>query len=148
VEELTNRMEAGAFEYFRRIDAFGGMVEAIEAGFPQREIMDAAYRFQRAFDAREKIMVGVNGFTEEVPEDTVPILTIPEQTAEEQIQRLNEVRRARDGRAATQRLTDLKAACRDGANVMPPLVEAVKATARSGNVHVMREISRSAEPIF
>ena len=62
VEELTNRMEAGTFDYFRRIDAFGGMVEAIEAGFPQKEIMDAAYRFQRAFDAREKVMVGVNGF--------------------------------------------------------------------------------------
>ena len=71
VEELTNRMEAGAFDYFRRIDAYGGMVEAIEAGFPQREIMDAAYRFQRAFDAKEKVMVGVNAFTESVPEDDV-----------------------------------------------------------------------------
>jgi methylmalonyl-CoA mutase N-terminal domain/subunit len=99
----------------------------------------AAYRFS-VLGRGEKIMVG-STFTEEVPEDTVPILTIPEQTAEEQIQRLNEVRRARDGRAATQRLTDLKAACRDGANVMPPLVEAVKAYCTVGEMSdVMREV--------
>ncbi len=71
VEEATNRMEEGAFDYFRRIDAYGGMVEAIEAGFPQREIMDAAYPYQRALDAGDKVMVGVNAFTEEVPEDHV-----------------------------------------------------------------------------
>ena len=141
VEELTNRMEAGAVDYFRRIDAFGGMVEAIEAGFPQREIMDAAYRFQRAVDAREKVMVGVNGFTEEVPGDTVPILTISEETAAEQIRGLNEVRRMRDARTALQKLSDLKAACRSGANVMPPLVEAVKAYATVGEISdVMREV--------
>ncbi len=141
VEELTNRMEAGTFDYFRRIDAFGGMVEAIEAGFPQKEIMDAAYRFQRAFDAREKVMVGVNGFPEELPGDRVPTLTISEETAEEQIRALNEVRRTRDSRTALQRLSDLKAACRGGANVMPPLVEAVKAYATVGEISdVMREV--------
>ncbi len=141
VEQLTNRMETGAFDYIRRIDAFGGMVEAIEAGFPQKEIMDAAYRFQRALDAREKVMVGVNGFAEEVPEDTVPILSIPERTAEEQVRLLAEVRRTRDSRTAMQKLSDLKAACRDGANVMPPLVEAVKAYATVGEMSdVMREV--------
>src|SRR6266700_1688771 len=69
VEELTTRMERGCFEYFRRIDALGGMVEAIEAGFPQREIMDAAYAYQRAVDEKRKIVVGVNDFTdaEEAP---------------------------------------------------------------------------------
>ncbi len=141
VEELTNRMESGAFDYFRRIDAFGGMVEAIEAGFPPREIMDAAYRFQRALDAREKVMVGVNGFTEELPGDVVPILTISEETAEQQIRALNEVRRTRDSRTAMQKLSDLKAACRGGANTMPPLVEAVKAYATVGEISdVMREV--------
>ncbi|MFI5181834.1 MAG: methylmalonyl-CoA mutase [Thermoanaerobaculia bacterium] len=141
VEELTNRMEAGTFDYFRRIDAYGGMVEAIEEGFPQKEIMDAAYRFQRAFDAREKVMVGVNGFPEEVPEDRVSILTISEQTAEEQIRQLNEVRRTRDSRTTLQKLADLKVACRDGANVMPPLIEAVKAYATVGEMSdVMREV--------
>ena len=92
VEEATNRMEEGAFDYFRRIDAYGGMVEAIEAGFPQKEIMDAAYRFQRGLDAGDKVMVGVNAFTEEVPEDRVKTLEISEQTAAEQVAQLNEVR--------------------------------------------------------
>jgi methylmalonyl-CoA mutase N-terminal domain/subunit len=141
VEELTGRMEAGAFDYFHRIDAFGGMVEAIEAGFPQKEIMDAAYRFQRAFDAGDKVMVGVNAFKESVPEDEVPILTIGEDTAEEQLRLLNEVRRTRDSKTAMQKLHDLKAACASGANVMPPLIEAVKAYATVGEISdVMREV--------
>ncbi|MGA7990149.1 MAG: methylmalonyl-CoA mutase family protein [Thermoanaerobaculia bacterium] len=146
VEELTNRMEAGAFDYFRRIDAFGGMVEAIEAGFPQREIMDAAYRFQRAFDAKEKVMVGANAFTESVPEDEVPTLVISEETAAEQVKVLSEVRRTRDSRKAMQTLADLKAACAGGANVMPPLVEAVKAYATVGEISdVMREVFATYE---
>jgi methylmalonyl-CoA mutase, N-terminal domain len=146
VEELTNRMEAGAFDYFRRIDAYGGMVEAIEAGFPQREIMDAAYRFQRAVDSREKIMVGANGFTESVPEDQVAILTISEETAAEQLGLLAEVRRTRDGRTALQKLADLKAACVGGANVMPPLIEAVKAYATVGEISdVMRDVFATYE---
>ncbi|MEO8586740.1 MAG: methylmalonyl-CoA mutase family protein [Acidobacteriota bacterium] len=146
VEELTNRMEAGTLDYFRRIDAYGGMVEAIEAGFPQREIMDAAYRFQRAFDAKEKIMVGVNAFTESVPGDDVAILTISEETAAEQLKTLNEVRRLRDTRTAMQKLHDLKAACASGANVMPPLVEAVKAYATVGEISdVMREVFATYE---
>jgi methylmalonyl-CoA mutase N-terminal domain/subunit len=141
VEELTGRMEAGAFDYFHRIDAFGGMVEAIEAGFPQKEIMDAAYRFQRGFDAGDKVMVGVNAFKESVPEDEVPILTIGEDTAEEQLRLLNEVRRTRDSKTAMQKLHDLKAACASGANVMPPLIEAVKAYATVGEISdVMREV--------
>ena len=146
VEELTNRMEAGAFDYFRRIDAFGGMVEAIEAGFPQREIMDAAYRFQRAYDAKDKVMVGANAFTESLPEDDVPTLVISEETAAVQVALLNEIRRTRDSRTAMQRLADLKAACAGGANVMPPLVEAVKAYATVGEISdVMREVFATYE---
>ena len=75
VEELTDRMEQGCFDYFRRIDELGGMVEAIEAGFPQREIMDAAYAYQRAVETGEKIIVGVNDFTmeNEAPLETLYI---------------------------------------------------------------------------
>jgi methylmalonyl-CoA mutase N-terminal domain/subunit len=146
VEELTRKMEQGALDYFAKIDSFGGMVEAIEAGYPQKEIMDAAYRFQRAFDAREKVMVGVNGFTESVPEDEVGTLVITEETAAEQLASLAEVRRTRDARTAMQRLTDLKAACRDGRNVMPPLLEAVKAYATVGEISdVMREVFATYE---
>ena len=141
VEELTNRMEEGAFDYFARVDAFGGMVEAIEAGFPQKEIMDAAYRFQRALDAGDKLMVGVNAFKDSVPEDEVPTLTIGEDTAREQVSLLDEVRRTRDGKAAMQKLHDLRAACASGANVMPPLIEAVKAYATVGEISdVMRDV--------
>ena len=140
VEEATNRMEAGAFDYFRRIDGFGGMVEAIEAGFPQKEIMDAAYRFQRSLDSGEKVMVGVNAFTEQVAEDSVPTLEISEGTAAEQVAQLREVKRTRDGAAVVSTLRALRTACRNGANVMPPLVEAVKAYATVGEISdVMRE---------
>ena len=108
--------------------------------------MDAAYRFQRAFDAKEKVMVGVNAFTESVPEDEVQILTISEETAAEQVKSLNDVRRMRDSRAAMQKLSDLKAACASGANVMPPLVEAVKAYATVGEISdVMREVFATYE---
>jgi methylmalonyl-CoA mutase N-terminal domain/subunit len=141
VEEQTARMEEGAFDYFRRIDDLGGMVEAIEAGFPQRELMDAAYRFQRALDSKEKLMVGVNAFTESVPEDEVPLLRIDEETAAEQLGILREVRRTRDGKAVSRTLDALRTACRTGINVMPPLVEAVKEYATVGEISdVMREV--------
>jgi methylmalonyl-CoA mutase N-terminal domain/subunit len=141
VEELTAQMEEGAFDYFRRIDDLGGMVEAIEAGFPQRELMDAAYRFQRALDSKEKLMVGVNAFTESVPEDEVALLRIDEGTAAEQLGILREVRRTRDGKAVSRTLDALRTACRTGINVMPPLVEAVKEYATVGEISdVMREV--------
>jgi methylmalonyl-CoA mutase N-terminal domain/subunit len=134
-------MEEGAFDYFRRIDDFGGMVEAIEAGFPQRELMDAAYRFQRSLDSKEKLMVGVNAFTESVPEDEVPLLRIDETAATEQLAILAEVRRTRDGKAVSRTLGALREACRTSANVMPPLVEAVKAYATVGEISdVMRDV--------
>src|SRR5207249_2840183 len=94
VEELTTEMERGCFDYFRRIDALGGMVEAIEAGFPQREIMDAAYAYQRALDEKRKIVVGVNDFidAEEHPLET---LYIDESVEEQQKKALGELRRTR-----------------------------------------------------
>lgn len=108
--------------------------------------MDAAYRFQRGFDAKEKVMVGVNAFTESLPGDDVSILTISEETAAEQLATLNEVRRRRDTRTAMQKLHDLRAACASGANVMPPLVEAVKAYATVGEISdVMREVFATYE---
>src|SRR6476619_1322085 len=91
IEELTNKMEAGCFDYIEKIDRFGGMVEAIEAGFPQREIGDASYQFQRSVDSGEKIVVGVNGYKMET-EDPYEILYIDESVAGEQIERLNQIR--------------------------------------------------------
>jgi methylmalonyl-CoA mutase N-terminal domain/subunit len=146
VEDMTTRMEQGAFDYFRRIDAFGGMVEAIEAGFPQKEIMDAAYQYQRALDDKRKIMVGVNEFTETGNEPELPILYIDESTEEEQKNGLAELRRTRDGKAVSSKLGALRQACRDGDNVMAPLVEAVKTYATVGEISdVMRDVFATYE---
>src|SRR5437870_1138741 len=95
VEELTNRMEQGCFDYIARIDAFGGMVEAIEAGFPQREIWDAAYQFQRSVDSGEKLVVGVNSFKME-KEDPYDALYIDESVTGEQLALLAKVKKSRD----------------------------------------------------
>jgi methylmalonyl-CoA mutase N-terminal domain/subunit len=145
IEDLTTKMERGCFDYFRRIDDLGGMVEAIEAGFPQREIMDAAYAYQRSVDAREKIIVGVNDFVDET-EQPIETLYIDEAVEGQQKEALGELRRTRDGRAVTSALATLRQACADGKNVMPPLVEAVKTYATVGEISdVMREVFATYE---
>ncbi len=145
VEDLTNRMERGCFDYFRRIDALGGMVEAIEAGFPQREIMDAAYAYQRAVDAKEKVVVGVNEFVE-TDEQPLEILYIDESVEDSQKKALGELRRTRDGKAVSSTLAALGKACGDGQNVMPPLIEAVKTYATVGEISdVMRGVFATYE---
>jgi methylmalonyl-CoA mutase N-terminal domain/subunit len=145
VEGLTTKMERGCFDYFRRIDALGGMVEAIEAGFPQREIMDAAYAYQRAVDAREKIVVGLNDFVEE-NEDPIETLYIDDAVEDEQKRELAALRRRRDGKAVTSALRSLEQACGGGKNVMPPLIEAVKTYATVGEISdVMRNVFATYE---
>ncbi|HEX7251709.1 MAG TPA: methylmalonyl-CoA mutase family protein, partial [Thermoanaerobaculia bacterium] len=145
IEELTTNMERGCFDYFRKIDALGGMVEAIEAGFPQREIMDAAYAYQRAVDAKEKIIVGVNEFIDE-EEHPLEILYIDDSVEEKQKAAVRELRRTRDGKATSSALAALRQACRDGKNVMPPLIDAAKAYATVGEMSdVMREVFATYE---
>ena len=134
VEELTNRMEQGCFDYIEKIDQFGGMVEAIEAGFPQREIWDASYQYQRSIDSGEKIMVGVNAY-EAGSGDKYDILYIDDSVAGDQISRLNEIRRTRDARAVEQSLQALRNAAGDpNANTMPFIIDAVKAYATVGEI--------------
>ena len=145
VEEATTKMERGCFDYFRRIDALGGMVEAIEAGFPQREIMDAAYAYQRAIDAKEKIIVGVNDFTD-AEEAPLEILYIDDSVEDLQKKAVRELRRTRDGKAVSSALHALRQACADGRNVMPPLIDAVKTYATVGEISdVMREVFATYE---
>ena len=96
VEEMTRRMVDGAFDYFRRIDEYGGMVEAIEAGFPQRELMDAAFAYQRAFEEKEKTIVGLNAF-QISNEEPIDILYIADDLADRQVAFLN------DGQGAARR---------------------------------------------
>ena len=133
IESLTNEMEEKAWDYIHKIDEMGGMVAAIEKGFPQMEIAEAAYRFQRQLDANEKIMVGVNKYVTDA-KHSIPLVDIDEKVGEEQIRRLKDVRRRRDNRAAKKSLDDIKNACKKDENVMPYCIAAVK------NLVTMQEI--------
>ncbi|HSF06310.1 MAG TPA: methylmalonyl-CoA mutase family protein [Methylomirabilota bacterium] len=133
VERLTDQMEAAALEYIKRIDAMGGMVRAIDTGFPQREIADAAYRYQLLDDRGDKVTVGVNKYA---MRETQPInyLRIDEQVEVEQIARVRRFKAGRDMARVERRLKQLADACRQGQNVMPVLVDAVKDYASLGEI--------------
>jgi methylmalonyl-CoA mutase N-terminal domain/subunit len=141
VEELTNRMEQGCFDYFEKIDRFGGMVEAIEAGFPQREIWDASYQYQRSVDSGEKVVVGVNAFRME-QEDPFDILYIDESVTGEQLALLDKVRKSREPRKVEETLRALRNAAGDpNTNTMPFILDAVKAYATVGEISdALREV--------
>ncbi|MDD2585866.1 MAG: methylmalonyl-CoA mutase family protein [Syntrophomonadaceae bacterium] len=126
VEALTNEMEEKAWEYIHKIDDMGGMVAAIEKGFPQMEISDAAYKFQQQIDAKEKIMIGVNKYVEADEQIEIPLLEIDDSVEDEQLERLAAVKRKRDGRKVAECLNELAGACKKGENVMPYCIEAVK----------------------
>jgi len=133
VEKLTNEMEKGAYEYFRKIDDLGGMVKAIEHGYPQREIMDHAYWFQQAVDKGEKTIVGVNKYVmqEEIP---IPLLKIDDEVEKKQIARTKEVRNTRDKKAWEHSLRELKKAAAGKDNLIPFIYQAVKAYATIGEI--------------
>jgi methylmalonyl-CoA mutase N-terminal domain/subunit len=125
VEALTDRMEAAAMDYIRRIDEMGGMIRAIDEGFPQREIADAAYRYQLLEDRGERVIVGVNRYVmaEERP---INYLRIDERVEHEQVERVRRIKASRDPVRVERRLKQLAEACRHGQNVMPVLIDAVK----------------------
>jgi methylmalonyl-CoA mutase N-terminal domain/subunit len=132
VEKLTSEIERDALEYFRTIDAMGGMVVAVERGYPQREIQEAAFRFQKALESKEKIVVGVNEYTME--EKPLPILYIDETVAEEQAARVAALKATRDNARVARALIDLKEAARGTANLMPPILEASRSYATLGEM--------------
>ena len=140
VERLTADMERGAREYFDVIDRMGGMVEAIEQGYPQKEIAEASYRFQQAVERRDKVIVGVNDFVQ-ADEPPVPILYIDETTAETQLARLQELRRTRDNDLVRRSLDTLKETARGDGNTMYPLLDCVRAYATVGEMcDALREV--------
>ena len=125
VESLTNQIEEEAWEYINKIDNLGGMIAAIDKGFPQMEIAEAAYHYQRQIDKGEKVLVGVNKYV--VEEEAPPeILKISDELGKEQIDRLNEVKRTRDNRAVIRKLNDLRAASKTDKNLMPYVIEVVR----------------------
>jgi methylmalonyl-CoA mutase N-terminal domain/subunit len=125
IEALTNRIEDEAAEYIRQIDAMGGIVRAIEGGFPQQEIAEAAYRFQRQLDSGEKVMVGVNKYELE-SEAPLETLRIDPDVEKLQTARVRAFKQARNQAKTNAAVATVRAACRDGANLMPPLIAAVK----------------------
>ena len=133
LERLTLDMETGAKGYFDTIDRLGGMIEAIEQGYPQKEIAEASYRFQQAVEKRAKIIVGVNDFVQD-GEARVPILYIDESTADTQIARLVELRRSRDDDAVRRSLDRLRETARGTGNTMYPLLDCVRAYATVGEM--------------
>jgi methylmalonyl-CoA mutase N-terminal domain/subunit len=133
LERLTLDMEAETWRYLDTIDAMGGMVAAIEAGYPQREIAESAYRFQRAVESGERPIVGVNVHVEEQPQP-IPTLVIDEAVAVRQAERLERVRRQRDGRQVAAALDRLKAVAEAGGNTMVPLIECARAYTTLGEM--------------
>jgi methylmalonyl-CoA mutase N-terminal domain/subunit len=133
LEALTNQMEAAAREYFRKLDEMGGMVAAIEKGFPQREIREAAWRYQREIEHRERIIVGVNEYAMQ-EEEPIDILVIDPAVEKRQIERVRELRMSRDQRRWQQALDELRKAAANTQNLMPPIINAVKAYATVGEI--------------
>jgi methylmalonyl-CoA mutase N-terminal domain/subunit len=142
LEKLTRDMEEGAFEYFRKIDDFGGMIEAIEAGFPQREIQDSSYEFQKAVESRDKIIVGVNDYVMNDEPPAMNLLQIDESVAELQAERLKKLRSERDSSRVETTLKNLASGARAGENTMPLLLECVRAYATLG------EMCDALRPVF
>jgi methylmalonyl-CoA mutase N-terminal domain/subunit len=135
VEALTDEMERQAEEYFRQIEEFGGVVEAIEAGFFQREIADASYRYQRSLETKERIIVGVNAFVKDDEGQDIELLKIGREIEANQARKVKDVRAARDGDAVQRALAGLARACTDeNDNVMPHLIDAVNAYATEGEI--------------
>jgi methylmalonyl-CoA mutase N-terminal domain/subunit len=135
VETLTDQVEAAAWEYINKIDAMGGIVKAVEEGYPQREIARAAFEFQREVDSGRRTIVGVNKYQSADEGDNIPTLKIELEIEHNQVERVKQFRAGRDMALVEQKLAAVKAALRDDKqNVMPPIFEAVKANATLGEI--------------
>jgi len=139
VEALTDRMEEEAMAYIQRIEEMGGIIQAVERGFPQKEIADSAYRFQRQVETEERIVVGVNRFGGD-EEITIPVLKIDPDIERRQIERVKAVRAKRDAVAWERAMGALRDACMSDKNLMPFVLDAVRASATLGEISdVFRE---------
>ena len=136
VEELTDRMEKEAEDYFEKIEDMGGVITAIEKGFFQREIAYAASEYQRKVDSKRRIVVGVNKFVKENEKIEIPIMKIGQDVGQKQLDALNQLRSERDEDTVQQALTDIQEACADGSNLLKQIVAAAKADATLGEIVV------------
>jgi methylmalonyl-CoA mutase N-terminal domain/subunit len=142
IEELTTRLETEALTYIKRIDEMGGMVCAIEKGYPQREIAASAYKFQRQLEAGERIMVGVNKYGDGTEKDAnIPLLRIDETVQKQQVDNLRNVKATRDAARVEACLTAVREAAKNKTNLMPPIIESAKAYATQQEIcDVLREV--------
>ena len=147
IEKLTDEMERDAKEYIRKIDDMGGMVKAIELGFPQKEIADSAYLYQKAVEKKEKIIVGVNAY--EMEHEPIPFLKIDETVAKQHTARLRDVKKTRNNAQVGEKILDLKKAASDKQNLMPYILSCVKSYATLGEImDSLREVyGEYQEPI-
>lgn len=142
VESLTQKMVDGCLDYFDKIDGFGGMVEAIEAGFPQREIQESAYQYQKAVERDEQTIVGVNKYTMEEGDPNFEILQIDEGVRDHQLLRMEHVKSVRDKGAVAISLDRLRTAAQNDENTMPFIIDAVAAYA------TVEEISAALREVY
>ncbi len=141
LEELTTRMEREAMAYIKRIDEMGGMIEAVEAGYPQREIALSAYRFQRQLESGERTMVGVNRYVTDESSQSIPLLKIDEEVQRRQVENLRKVKASREPDAVKMALDGVREAARKGQNLMPPIILAAKAYSTQQEIcDVLREV--------
>jgi len=141
LEYLTNEMEERAMDYIQRIEDMGGVIEAIERGWLQREIAESSYKYQREVDLKKRVIVGVNEYTSEGEPMPIPILRVDPKVEEEQIARLKKLRRERNNRKVKETLEKLHYAAENNENLMPTIIKAVKAYATLGEIcDVLREV--------
>jgi methylmalonyl-CoA mutase N-terminal domain/subunit len=146
VERLTDELEEDATRLIEKIDSLGGMLQAIEAGWPQREIQEAAYRYQREIEAGDRVLVGVNKYVDEKAEPA-EIHTLDPKLARSQLARLKRLRTGRDGSAVSHALDALEAVARGKDNLMPPILTAVEAYATTGEIcNRLRDVFGTYQP--
>src|SRR5258708_1341042 len=133
IEELTSEIEQRALDYIERIDAMGGMLRAIETAYVQREIQEAAYRYQKAIESQDAVVVGVNRFQSE-EESLIPTLRVDPRTEQQQIERVRAVRARRNAAAADKALNKLEEAARGPQNVLPRIIDCVEADVTVGEI--------------
>ncbi len=141
IEALTNELEEEAYSYFDKFESMGGVIPAIEKGFPQREIAEASFRYQSEVDSRKRTIVGVNDYILEGEEITIPVLKIDPEVEKRQAERTQNIRKERDNKKLQEALDGLRKASEGTDNVMPYVVECVKAYATIGEIcDVWREV--------
>jgi len=139
IEELTTQLEMRALDYIEKIDAMGGMLRAIETGYVQNEIQQAAYDYQRAVESGDAIVVGVNKF--QADEEPIPVLRVDEQIERDQVARLRAVREKRDSGAAENALSTIEQAAQGTENLLPYILSAVEAYVTVGEIsHRLRKV--------